>query len=61
MAISLIKTKLWNKMDDDFLANYLITYIEKEIAQNFEVDDIINDFYEMKERRLQFVMPKIPM
>jgi hypothetical protein len=40
-------------MDDDFLANYLIVYIEKEIAERFTIDMIIDEFYYMKERRAQ--------
>jgi len=37
-------------MKDDFLANYLIVYIEKEIAKRFTIDMIIDEFYYMKER-----------
>jgi hypothetical protein len=37
-------------MEDDFLANYLIVYIEKEIAKRFTIDMIIDEFYYMKER-----------
>jgi hypothetical protein len=36
-------------MEDDFLVNYLIVYIEKEIVERFTIDMIINDFYFMKE------------
>jgi hypothetical protein len=38
-------------MDDDFLADYLIVYIVKEIVERFTIDMIIDDFYYMKERR----------
>ena len=31
-AIKIVKTKLQNKMEDDYLGSYMITYIEKEIA-----------------------------
>jgi hypothetical protein len=37
-------------MEDDFLVNYLIIYIEKEIVERFTIDMIIDDFYSMKER-----------
>ena len=37
-------------MEDDFFVNYLIVYIEKEIAERFTIDMIIDDFYSMKER-----------
>jgi len=40
-------------MNDDFLANYMIVYIEKEIAKRFTIDMIIDDFYSMKEQRTQ--------
>jgi len=40
-------------MKDDFLANYLIVYIEKEIAERFTINMIIDYFYSMKERRAQ--------
>jgi hypothetical protein len=40
-------------MKDDFLANYLIVYIEKEIVERLTIDMIIDDFYSIKERRVQ--------
>jgi len=40
-------------MEDDFLANYMIVYIEKEIAERFTIDMIIDDFYFIKERKVQ--------
>ena len=49
-AIKIIKTRLYNRMEDDFILNYLIVYIEKEIAERFTIDMIIDDFYFMKER-----------
>ena len=52
-AMKIVKTRLSNRMEDDFLANYLIVYIEKEIAERFTSDMIIDDFYSMKERRAQ--------
>ena len=48
-AIKIVKTRLRNRMDYDFLVNYLIVYIEKEIVERFTIDMIINDFYFMKE------------
>ena len=52
-AMKIVKTKLRNKMEDDFLADYLVVYIEKEIAEYFNTDKIIDDFYSLKERRAQ--------
>ena len=52
-AIKIVKTRLRNRMEDDFLVNYLIVHIEKEIVERFTIDMIIDDFYSMKERRAQ--------
>ena len=52
-AMKIVKTKLRNRKKNDFLVNYLIVYIEKEIAERFTIDMIIDDFYSMKERRAQ--------
>jgi hypothetical protein len=52
-AMKIVKTRLCNRIEDDFLANYLNVYIEKEIAERFTIDMIIDDFYSMKERRVQ--------
>jgi len=49
--MKIVKTRLCNRMEDDFLANYLIVYIEKEIAKRVIIDMIIDDFYSIKERR----------
>jgi len=51
--MKIVKTRLRNRMEDDFLANYLIIYIEKEIVERFIIDMIIDYFYSMKERRAQ--------
>ncbi|XP_020100524.1 uncharacterized protein LOC109718621 [Ananas comosus] len=53
-AMNIIKTDLRNKMDDDFLTNSLIVYIEREIAEKFTVDSIIDGFRDLKERRALF-------
>jgi len=47
-AMKIVKTRLCNRMEDDFLANYLIVYIVKEIAERFIMNMIIDDFYFMK-------------
>jgi hypothetical protein len=51
--MKIVKIRLRNRMEDDFLANYLIVYIKKEIAERFTIDMIIDDFYSMKEQRAQ--------
>jgi len=50
-AMKIVKTRLCNRMEDDFLANYFIVYIE--IAERVIIDMIIDDFYSIKERRAQ--------
>jgi hypothetical protein len=52
-AMKFAKTRLCNWMKDDFLTNYLIVYIEKEIVEKFTINMIIDDFYSMKVRQIQ--------
>ena len=52
-AMKIVKTTLRNKMEDNFLADYLVIYIEKEIAEHFSMDKIIDDFNSLKERIAQ--------
>jgi hypothetical protein len=52
-VMKIVKTRLRNQMEDDFLANFLIVYIEKEITERFTINMIIDDLYFMKERRAQ--------
>ncbi|KAI3448770.1 hypothetical protein Pfo_005435 [Paulownia fortunei] len=54
-----VKTRLRNNMEDDFLTSSLLMYIEKEIAQTFSIDSIINEFDVMKKRRAQFWMLRL--
>ncbi|KAL5752142.1 hypothetical protein ACOSQ2_022649 [Xanthoceras sorbifolium] len=48
-ATKLVKTGLRIKIDDKFLANYLVVYIEKEIAEKFSSESIIDDFILLRE------------
>ncbi|GAV90632.1 LOW QUALITY PROTEIN: Dimer_Tnp_hAT domain-containing protein, partial [Cephalotus follicularis] len=50
-AMKIIKTRLRSKMEDDFLTNCLVVYIEQAITEKISVDNIIDDFYDMKKRR----------
>ena len=36
-AIKIVKIRLHNQMEDDFLANYLIVYIEKELLKDSQL------------------------
>ncbi|XP_074323054.1 uncharacterized protein LOC141659998 [Apium graveolens] len=50
-AMKIVKTSLRNRMEDEFLRDYLIVYIEKEIAETIYAEEIIDSFYLIKERR----------
>ena len=53
-AMKIVKTRLRNKMEDEFLADNLVVNIEREIAETFSSDSILKDFVSLKERRSQF-------
>ncbi|KAK8316690.1 hypothetical protein V6Z11_A13G057000 [Gossypium hirsutum] len=57
-VMKIVKTRLRNKMEDEFLTDNLIVYVEREIAKNFDLDSIFSDFISLKERNL-YVMPPI--
>ena len=40
-------------MSDDFLANSLVIYIEREIAENIDSKSIIDEFKDLKGRRAE--------
>ena len=44
-AMKLLKTRFHNIMKDEFLADNMIVYIEKEIAGNFNIEMIMDEFY----------------
>jgi hypothetical protein len=50
-SLKIIKTRLRNKMEDDFLADSLLVQVEREIAAQYSYDDIIADFKGRKFRR----------
>ena len=50
-AMKLLKIRLRNRMEDKFLADNMIVYIEKEIAGNFTIEMIMDEFYSMKNHR----------
>ena len=49
-AMKVVKTNLRNKMENDFLTDSLMLYIEKNIASTFSLDSIVDDFEDLKER-----------
>ena len=50
-AMKLLKTRLRNRMEDELLVDNMIVYIEKEIAGNFTIGMIMDEFYSMKNCR----------
>ncbi|XP_073119620.1 uncharacterized protein [Henckelia pumila] len=52
-AMKHVKTSLRNKMEDDFLADCLTLYIERDLAKDIDVDSIIDEFYVSKARMAQ--------
>ncbi|KAK3226113.1 hypothetical protein Dsin_005975 [Dipteronia sinensis] len=53
-TMKLIKTSLRNKMENEFLTNFMVVYIEREIAGAIDPDFIIDKFDLLKNRRIQF-------
>jgi hypothetical protein len=53
-TMNIIKTRLRNKIEDEFLTDSLMLYIEKEIAASLSTDSIIDDFRDMQARRVAF-------
>ena len=50
-AMKLVKTPLRNKMDGDFLTDYMVIYIGREIADIIDLDSIIDEFDDIKPRK----------
>ena len=52
-AMKLTKTSLRNKMENEFLTNFVFVYIEREIADTIDPDFIIDRFDLLKNHRIQ--------
>ncbi|XP_023753024.1 uncharacterized protein LOC111901409 [Lactuca sativa] len=52
-AMKIFKNRLRNKMSDDFLANNLVIYIEREIVENIDLNSVIDEFTDIKGRRAE--------
>ena len=53
-AMNVIKTNLRNKMEDEFLSDTMMLFIERDIAATISMDSIIDDFEDLKRRRVPF-------
>jgi len=52
-AMKHVKNVLRNKKKEEFLANSIIIYIERELANDTDSDSIINEFYSTEHQRVQ--------
>ncbi|KAK8935670.1 hypothetical protein KSP39_PZI013528 [Platanthera zijinensis] len=52
-AMKIIKTRLRNRMNDEWLNDNLLTYIERETFKVVDNEAIIKRFQAMKTRRVQ--------
>ncbi|KAJ0725791.1 putative HAT dimerization domain, ribonuclease H-like superfamily [Helianthus annuus] len=52
-AMKIFMNRLRNKMSDQYLANSMVIYMEKEIAENFDSESIIEEFKNLKGRRAE--------
>ncbi|GKC14074.1 zinc finger MYM-type protein 1-like protein [Tanacetum coccineum] len=53
-AMKIVKNRLRNKMGDVFLSDNLVLYIEKDIAETFSLDSVLDDF-SAKKRRVRLI------
>ena len=52
-AMKLVKTVLRNKMDNEYLADSMTIYVERELAQGIDCDLVIDEFNKAKHCRVQ--------
>jgi hypothetical protein len=52
-ATKIIKRRLRNKMEDDFLKDYMIVYFEDDIAKKYTSNEIADKFNYVHYRRVQ--------
>jgi hypothetical protein len=52
-AMKHVKIVFRNKMKEEFLADSMMIYIERELIEDIDSDLIINEFYSTKHRRVQ--------
>ncbi|KAK8328803.1 hypothetical protein V6Z11_A11G275100 [Gossypium hirsutum] len=54
-VMKIVKTRLHNKVEDEFLTYNLVVYIEREIVETFDSDSIFSNFIYLKESHAQFL------
>jgi hypothetical protein len=50
--MKIVKIKLINKIEDEFLTNFLMVYIERKVDATISIDSIIDNFQDSKKRRV---------
>jgi hypothetical protein len=48
LAMKHVKTMLHNQMKEDFLADFMMIYIERELNEDIDSDSIMDEFYSTK-------------
>ena len=51
-AMKHVKTVLLNKIKEEFLADSMMIYIERELVEDIDSDSIIDEFYSTKHQRV---------
>jgi hypothetical protein len=46
--MNIVKTRLRNKIKDEFFTDFLMVYIEREVATTISIDSIVDDFRDSK-------------
>ncbi len=52
LVMKIVKKRLCNRMDDEFLGDNLLLYIEKKLQRLFCLDSILDDFIGVSEHQL---------
>ena len=58
-AMKLIKTASRNRIGDEFLRDYMVVYIEKDIAARFSFEEIINMYDLLGSRRVKLKLTEM--
>ncbi|XP_074321451.1 uncharacterized protein LOC141657961 [Silene latifolia] len=53
-SMKIIKSRLRNKMNDEFLNDLMVLYIERKYADNIETNEVIDEFELSGSRRVKF-------
>jgi hypothetical protein len=53
-AMNIVKIRLRNKIENEFLTDSLMVYIESEVAATINIDSIIDDFRDSKKQSVPF-------